>query len=140
MTTVVDSNVFIVLWDRDQSLNRAAQACLDFALKDGPLRIPAPVFAELLALPGRTEKFLDGFFSDAGIFVEWDLREPVWRTAAFAFQAYAQRRRKHAGGQPRRILADFLIGAYAQHQRARLLTIDHQLYRAAFPELQILKF
>jgi predicted nucleic acid-binding protein len=37
----------------------------------------------------------------------------------------------------RRILADFLIGAYAAVHRYRLLTLDQRLYRAAFPKREI---
>jgi predicted nucleic acid-binding protein len=53
MTTVVDSNVIVALWDRDDTLNVAAQAALDAALNRGRLLVPAPVFSELMALPGR---------------------------------------------------------------------------------------
>jgi len=37
----------------------------------------------------------------------------------------------------RRILADFLIGAHAQTENYRLLTLDERLYKAAFPTLTI---
>lgn len=139
MTTVVDSNVIVALWDRDNVLNAAAQMALDSALDRGRLIVPAPVFAELMALPSRTESFLDEFFQDTDVAVDWALDERVWRVAGRAFQSYAGRRRKQRGPGPRRILADFLIGAYAAAHGFPLLTLDEGLYRAGFPGLKILR-
>ncbi len=139
MTTVVDSNVIVALWDQDDNLSAVAQAGLDAALDRGRLVIPAPVFSELMALPGRTETFLDRFFQGTGVTVDWDLDEQVWRAAGRAFQGYVGRRKKHPGPGPRRILADFLIGAYAASHSFALLTLDEGLYLAGFPELKILR-
>jgi predicted nucleic acid-binding protein len=62
MTTVVDSNVIVALWDRDDTRNAAAQSALDAAFGRGNLVVPAPAYAELMAFAGRTESFLDSFF------------------------------------------------------------------------------
>lgn len=137
MTTVVDSNVIVGLWDRDDALNASAQSALDAALARGDLVVPAPVYAELMALAGRTESFLDAFFRETSIAVDWNLEERVWRLAGQVFQHYATRRRKQRGPGPRRILADFVIGAYAVTNKFSLLTLDEGIYRAAFPSLPI---
>ncbi len=137
MTTAIDTNVIVALWDKDDAVNSAAESALDAALRRGHLVIPAPVFAELLACPGRSEAFLDAFLKDTGISVDWNLDEAIWRTAGLAFQIYAVRRRKQRDYGPRRILADFLIGAYALEKRCRLLTLDDRLYRVSFPGLTI---
>ena len=137
MTTVIDTNIIAALWDRDDVLNAAAQAALDAALSRGNLVVPAPVYAELMAFAGRTELFLDGFFRQTGISVDWDLEEAVWRLAGQAFQGYAARRRRQREIGTRRILADFIIGAYAVRRNYSLLTLDEGLYRAAFPVLRI---
>jgi predicted nucleic acid-binding protein len=137
MTTAIDTNILIALWNEDDSLNILARSALDAALGRGSLVIAAPVFAELLAAPSRNEAFLDSFFGETGISVDWKLNEAVWRTAGRAFQLYAARRRKQRGSGQRRILADFLIGAHAVQNGFRLLTLDHHLYRAAFPRLAI---
>ena len=94
MTTAVDTNVVIALWDRDSALSLAAQTALDSAFNRGTLVAAAPVFAELIAAPGRTEAFVGSFFEETGIGVDWELPEQVWRSAGRAFQAYAERRRK----------------------------------------------
>jgi hypothetical protein len=137
MTTAIDTNVIVALWDRDTGLNSAAQSALDAALGRGGLIIAAPVFAELLACPGRDQAFLDMFFQDAGIAIDWNLDEATWRTAGRAFQAYAARRRRQGEPGPRRILADFVIGAHALQKGYYLLTLDDRLYQAAFPGLKI---
>lgn len=138
MTTAVDSNLLIALWNEDDNLNTLARSALDAALGRGSLVIAAPVFAELLAAPSRTEAFLDSFCKETGIAVDWNLGEAVWRAAGRAFRQYVARRRKQRDFGPRRILTDFVIGAHAMHNGFRLLTLDDRLYRAAFPRLTFL--
>jgi|SRR5579864_8507563 len=137
MTTAVDTNVIIALWDKDLGLSLAAQEALEAAFSRGPLVMAAPVFSELMAAPGRSEAFLNSFLEDTGVGIDWNLGEPVWRSAGRAFQSYAERRRKQRDPESRRILADFLIGAHAFARGYRLLTLDERLYRAAFPSLTI---
>lgn len=137
MTTAIDTNVFVALWDADSGVALSARNALDAAFNRGTLVVAAPVFAELIAAPGRTETFVGAFFEDARIAVDWHLTEAIWRSAGKAFQGYAQRRRGHRDFGTRRILADFLIGAHAEAHGYRLLTLDARLYRAAFPTLKI---
>ncbi len=137
MTTAIDTNVIIALWDPDETLSSAAQSALDAALRRGGLLIAAPVFAELMAAPGRDEAFLDSFLRGTGIVTDWNLDQAVWRTAGRAFQTCAARRRKQRDPGPRRILADFLIGAHALRRGCQLLTLDDRFYRSAFPGLAI---
>src|SRR6184192_443997 len=140
MTTAVDTNVVIALWDKDSALSLAAQTALDTAFNRGTLVAAAPVFAELIAAPGRSEAFVNSFFEETGIGLDGELPGQVWRLAGRAFQAYAERRRKQRDAGARRILADFLIGAHAASNGCRLLTLDDRLYRAAFPTLAIQTF
>jgi len=108
MTTAIDSNVLVALWNKDDTLNTQARSALDTALARGSLVVAAPVFAELLAAPGRSEAFLDSFCKETGIAVDWNLNEATWRVAGRAFQQYVARRRTQRDSGPRRILADFL--------------------------------
>jgi predicted nucleic acid-binding protein len=137
MTTALDTNVVIALWYEDDALNSTARSALDAAVARGKLVAAAPVFAELLAAPARTEAFVDYFLRETGIAVDWNMDEQVWRTAGRAFQNYTTHRRKQQSGGPRRILADFVIGAHALRRGYHLLTFDDRLYRAAFPRLSI---
>ena len=86
MITAIDTNVLVALWDRDDTLNSAAQAALDAAFTRGKLVISGAVFAELLAFPRRTEAFLDQFLTDTGIAVDWGTDESIWRVTGKAFQ------------------------------------------------------
>ncbi len=138
MSTAIDGNVLIALWNEDDSLNTQARSALDTALGRGGLFIAAHVFAELLAASSRTELFLDSFFAETSITVDWDLNEAIWRAAGRAFQQYVARRKRQRDPSPRRILADFVIGAHALHHGFHLLTLDDRLYRAAFPRLAVL--
>lgn len=140
MTTAVDTNAIVALWDKDSALSAAAQRALDAALSRGGLAVAAPVFAELIAAPGRTEAFVTSFFNQTGIAIHWEINEQMWRMAGRAFQAYAERRRKQRDTGSRRILADFLIGAHAASNGFRLLTLDDRLYRTAFPRLIVETF
>lgn len=138
MTTAIDTNVIVALWNHDDTLNTHARNALDEAAGRGRLVVSAPVFAELLAFPSRKENFVAEFCRDTGILVEWTLAEGAWRLAGMAFQAYAARRRRQRSEGPRRILTDFLIGAHANYQGYRLLTLDDRIYRAAFPKLHVI--
>lgn len=137
MITAVDSNVFVALWDAEHTLNAVAHSVLETALQRGRITLAAPAFAELMAGPGRTEGFIDGFCRETGILIDWELGEKIWRDAGLAFQRYARRRRKHGEAGPRRILTDFLIGAHAMHKASQLVTLDSRIYRAAFPNLSV---
>lgn len=139
MTTAIDTNVIVALWDRDPLLSASAQSALDEALARGALLITGAVFAELMAAPGRNESFLDSFCRETGINIDWSVKESVWRAAGRAFQTYAARRRRQRDSGPRRILADFLIGAHALEGGYHLLTLDDHLYRTAFPDLSVVK-
>ena len=135
MTTAIDTNVIIALWQTDDAFNTLAESMLERTGARSQLVIAAPVFAELMAAPGRNVNLLEDFFRETGIRIDWVLDERVWRMAGAAFQAYAMRRRRAGERPPRRILADFLIGAHALRFGYRLLTFDRKLYPTVYPEL-----
>lgn len=137
MTTSLDTNVIVALWDASDALHLEARKALDAVWNRDTLVISGVVYAELIGAPGRSEAFVDRFCEETGISVDWELKEKVWRTAGAAFQAYAARRKKQGAAKPRRLLADFLIGAHALENRYRLLTADAGVYQASFPRLAL---
>jgi predicted nucleic acid-binding protein len=139
MTTAIDTNVIVALWNEDEAQNLAAKKALRESQIGGSLVICGAVYAELMAAPGRNETFVDRFCEEAGIAVEWEIGEKAWRAAGTAFQSYAVRRRKQKGAEARRILADFLIGAHALVNGYKLLTLDARMYEASFPRLAIVE-
>ena len=138
MTTSIDSNVIAALWNSQDADNVAASRVLSRARKQGNLVVVGPVYSELLAGPLRDEAALDEFFARTGIVVDWEIGEDVWREAGRAYRGYAQRRVRSGSKAPRRILADFVIGAHALLRGFSLLTMDGGHYLAAFPRLTIL--
>jgi predicted nucleic acid-binding protein len=136
-TTSVDTNVLVYLLNQDNALNERALAAIERSRKTGSLVVSAPVYAELLGLPARTQAILDEFFTIGSMQIDWRFEEAVWRAAGDAFQGYVERRLAATGQLPRRILTDFLIGAQAEVRGYTLLTTDSRHYAAAFPKLQI---
>jgi len=139
MTISIDSNVIAALWNARDPFNSVALAALNDARRRGLLVIAAPVYAELLAGPLRTDADLDRFLTETGISVDWQFDQAIWKSAGRAFHAYATRRRKNSKEHPRRILADFLIGAQALRHGYSLLTLDHRLYEISFPRLPVIR-
>jgi len=134
MRTAIDTNVISALWSREAVSARMAEV-LGRAQNEGGLVICAPVYAELLAHRKAGTSFVDEFLSRTHVVTDFLLDEPVWRKAGSAFAEYAQRRRRSKGGEPRRLLVDFLVGAHALLKADRLLTLDATRYRRAFPNL-----
>jgi hypothetical protein len=77
MTTAIDTNVIVALWDADLGATTAARTALEAAFQRGNLTVCPPVFAELVAAPGRTESFVNRFFEDTGIAIDWNLSEAI---------------------------------------------------------------
>ena len=135
--TAVDTNVFAALGSPNPSANTAALTGLETARNAGTVCICGAVFAELLGFPGRDSNGLRRRFESFGISIEWGLGESDWETAGLAYRGYVARRRASAGGLPRLMLIDFLIGAHSLVRGYTLLTSDKRLYSAAFPALVI---
>ncbi len=137
MRTAIDTNVISSLWS---STPLAAQMAtlLSRASDEGGLVVCGPVYAELLAHPKATERFVDEFLTTTGIDVDCLLDEKIWREAGRRFAAYAGRRRRSGGGSPKRLLVDFLIGAHASLCADRLMTLDRDRYAQDFPRLRLI--
>ena len=136
MRTALDTNVLSALWSGEPSA-RGIESVLFKAQGEGGLVICAPVYCELLAHPSATQRFVQEFLGETGIFVDFLLDEQVWQRAANAFVAYAQRRRRSRGGSPKRMLVDFVIAAHALLRADRLMTLDASRYRRDFPKLHM---
>lgn len=139
MTTAIDTNVLIALWDTDDSLNIHAQKALDDAHRNSNLVICGAVFAELLAGKGRTSEMIEAFLKETGIDIDWIIDEKIWRTSAQAFQNYAKKRRRQKQHEPKRLLTDFIVGSHAFERGFSLLTFDKRIFSAAFPDLKVIK-
>jgi predicted nucleic acid-binding protein len=145
--TSIDTNVIIGLFDDDDAFNLPAKRSLQKAAVKGPLTICAPVFVELCAMPKRDGFDLDTFLRRVRIEVDWVLEEEIWRKAGAANARHVSRRRddakssrnRHEGQVPKRMAADFLIGAHALVRGAELLTFDKGIFRTYFPTVKIVE-
>lgn len=136
MKTALDSNILSSLWSAEPSAPRVKQQLIN-SRAQGSVVVCAPVYIELAAHPLLSPGLLDRLLAEAGVTVEFVLDEPVWRTAAERFAAYAKRRRRSGGATPKRFLADFVIAAHALVRSDRLFTLDPARYRQDFPELRL---
>src|ERR1035441_4233832 len=123
MRTAIDTNVFSAIWSWESSAERVT-ILLEQARLQGALLISPFVFAELLAYPGSSEAYVRGFLDATGAALDVRIEERVWTVSGQRYAHYAARRRQATGEGPRRILADFLIGAHALVQADRLLTLE----------------
>jgi predicted nucleic acid-binding protein len=137
MRTAIDTNVISCLWS-SAPLAADMEALLGRASHEGGLVVCGPVYAELLAHPKATGRFVDEFLTTTGIDVDCLLDEQIWREAGRRFAAYAGRRRRSGGGGPKRLLVDFLIGAHASLCADRLMTLDPDRYVRDFPRLRLI--
>ena len=136
MSTAVDTNVIVDVVGGTPSTAAQAAATLTLHGRQTALVVAPVVYAELFAHPAWNGDEIDEFLGATGITVDWHLTQDVWRNAGEAFASYARRRAKQRGGLPRRLLADFVIGAHAARIGA-LITGDVAFYRTNFPDLRI---
>ena len=138
MTISIDANVISAVWNPEDVMNVVATEALGKLLGTDRLLISGVVYAELMAGPLRDEATLDHFLADTGIEVDWVLEEAIWREAGRAYTGFALRRKSSGSEPPRRILADFLIGAHALVRGYSLISIDYRHFAAAFPTLNVI--
>lgn len=136
MITALDTNILVGLWLPNHIFNAQCESALEKAAKSSALVITPMVYAELLAIPDKSRLWIDEFLQDVGIEVDWKIEEVTWLEAGEAYAAYSQRRRKMGQESPRRILADFVIGAHALQQANRLLSSDNW-YKTIYSGLRL---
>ena len=136
--TALDTNIVIDLGAGTSLAADAALRAIESASRNSGVVICAAVYAELRASPAVHRNDIDEVLRLSGIAIDTALALDVWAHAGVAFGAYACRRKASGAGIPRRILADFLIGAHA-YAVGSLVTRDAAFYRRAFPELRVVE-
>jgi predicted nucleic acid-binding protein len=130
MTTAIDTNVLLDILVPNKEFFDASADALQRAADEGGLVISDIVYAEL-CIHFETQRECDAFLDCNEIRVQ-----PLNREGLF-IASRAWRKYRSEGGTRTRILADFLIGAHAQKQQARLLSRDRGFYRKLFPSLKL---
>jgi predicted nucleic acid-binding protein len=137
MSVAVDTNVVVAMVAGDaQTVERAVTLMQEIGGREALLLCPI-VYAELRAHPGWGAGDIDTFLRDTDILVDWDLAPATWSRAGMTFSVYARRRARSRGGAPRRLMADFLIGAHAESVGG-LVTADRSFFSTNFPALRLL--
>ena len=136
MRTALDTNIISAIWTKESNLTEILDQ-MQASRRMGSLVICPMVYVELCAHPRATVEDVQVFLGDTNIAVDWELPRKIWDFAADAFSQYAIRRRQSGDVSPRRIPADFIIGAHAVWMADRLLTLDQRRYRTDFPGLRI---
>lgn len=137
MITAIDTNIFSVLW-ADVAESHALAGRLDECRRMGALLVCPAVYAELLANPGMNEDRVNRFLQEAEVIVEFGMAKDIWVVSGRRYAAYANRRRNSGGGEPKRLLAHFIVGSHALVQADRLMTLDAGRYARDFPELKLI--
>jgi len=135
--TAIDTNIISAVWSGSARSGHVA-GVLAQAASEGALVICGPVYVELTAYPNATGQYLDQFLARTRVEVDFVIDEPVWRETAQRFAAYAHRRRKSGGGEAKRLLTDFIIGAHASLCADRLFTLDPDHFAKDFPDLRLI--
>lgn len=135
--TALDSNVLNALLRHEPAALRVA-ALLGELRQTSSLVICPVVYAELLAGPAISAGHLQQFLLSTGITLDQQLPLEIWEETGRSYGEYAARRKASGGGLPRRLLADFIVGAHAAQTCMCLVTLDPPHYRLAFPTLRII--
>jgi predicted nucleic acid-binding protein len=129
--TLVDSNVLIDVFSRDEKWLAWSTEALERAADFGPLVINPIIYGEVSIGFSRVEEV------ESALSEDFFVRLPLpWSAAFLAGKAFV-RHRQHGGGK-RSPLPDFLIGAHAAVSRFRLLTRDCARYRSYFPTVELI--
>jgi hypothetical protein len=129
--TLVDSNVWIDLIQRDPNWFEWSFEALKSAQRAGPIYVNAVVRAELAGAYDH-QADLDQFLLVAKAVTKAFSSEAAY-VAGRAFLQYRRRKGTKSG-----VLPDFFIGAQAQTEGWPLLTRDAHRYKTYFPKVKLI--
>ena len=131
MITAIDTNILLDIFLPDPIFGEKSLSSLEKAFEKGAIVICNIVYAELV--PQFNDKLLlDSTLKKLNIDII-----PLNNEASFLAGTNWLTYRKNKKGRTR-IIADFLIGAFACVQADRFLTRDRGFYRKYFSEIQLL--
>ena len=133
MAWVVDTCILIDVLEDDPQFGRSSALALDSLAADGLVVCPL-TYAELAPAFQGKMALQDEFLHGVGVDFRQDWTWADTLRAHAAWHSFIERRRAHA--QPRRPLADILIGAFASRYQG-LVTRNAGDFAAIFPEMSL---
>ena len=132
----LDTNVILTLWNQEPE-TQTISAMLNKLQTKHAYTVSPLVLAELHAHPNMTHRTLISRLQTMNIGYEYHYTQAMFDLAGERYAKYAERRRQDGGQTPKRMLADFLVGAYSACRSKQLFTLDLNRYQNYFPELTI---
>jgi predicted nucleic acid-binding protein len=131
MITAIDTNVLLDIFLPENKFTEPSANLIRRAYDEGALIICEIVYSELVPqFPNKN--LLHRTLETISVTLS-----PMNADVAFlAGRKWSEYRK--SGGQRRRIITDFLIGAHASKRADRFLTRDRGFYSSYFPDLKIL--
>jgi hypothetical protein len=134
---MLDSNILQALMQPGHAFHeRALEAVVSAQASSSSILLCPVVHTEMHSLPKFDLGVLSAFIADAGFEVDWEIPRAAWSLAGEAQARYHQRRRKSGAPEPRRLMADFVIGGHALSRNAVLYSFDVG-YATLFPTLEL---
>lgn len=130
----LDTNMIISLLDTADTRHSDALKAITQYQAQGFVVSPV-VYAELRA--GQQWGIYQRWLQHVQMQVVWPMPPEVWDLAGERSAQYTAQRR--SGQAPRRVLADFLIGAHAEFHGLDLLSFDQTVYGSVFPDVTLLQ-
>jgi len=130
MITAVDTNILLDVFLPDEKFASDSSKLLKLAYDEGALVICDIVYAELV--PQFDKRFmLDSTLATINVSFS-SVDKDVAFLAGEKWKVY-----RKSGGERKRIITDFLIGAHAMIKAERFLTRDRGFYKSYFSDLKI---
>lgn len=131
MITAIDTNIIIDILEPDPDFGPSSKAAFQKCLLQGSVVACEVVWTETATAYGDRIPELMVILQQMGIRYS-PMNQEAAIEAAKSWHAY-----RKEGGNRKRIVADFLIGAHATVQCDQLLSRDRGFYRKFFTSLQI---
>ena len=132
MTTFVDTNVLLYLLNENEELHDWAKKAVEERKTHGPLIICDIVYSEFSVGMETLEKT-----NEAVAALALERLRFTNETLFHAGKLYKEHKKR--GGMRSNVLADYLIGAQAELEKAPLLTNNAKDYTSCFPRMSIIQ-